>query len=166
MGDILMIFSIKKYALAFSIMACFSSLSFANSEIKMNPEHRKALLYGVTQNVTREWLENDPVGAGCWDAAKSGDDVSLFAVYIIAKSTPIIIGYREAMANAAKSEGDNYDRYEMLKNAYNKIKVKEAGWYLQRTPAAVMHCMEISGGLDLSEEKEILSNEVRKRLDF
>lgn len=136
------------------------------SQTRMEPEHRQALLYGVTQNVTEEYLFNDPTTSGCWQAAKNGDDVSLFAIYIIAKSTPIMVKYRDAMNKAVKSKGDVRSRYQIMEDAYYAINPKEAGWYLQRVPAAVIHCLEVSGGIDLDSEKKALADGVRKRLNL
>lgn len=158
-----MALSIKKLtlctSLAFSL--AFSSAVGA-SEIKMKPEHRRALLSGVTKNVTDEYLRNDPTTSGCWQAAKNGDDVSLLAIYIIAKSTPIMVKYRDAMNRTVKSSGTVSERYQIMREAYDSLNVEEAGWYLQRVPAAVIHCLEVSGGIDLSAEKEALAEGIRE----
>lgn len=132
----------------------------------MSEDHRRALLYGVTQNVTEEYLMNDPTTSGCWAAAKNGDDVSLFAIYIIAKSTPIMVKYRDAMNKAVKHTGGAMSRYKIMEEAYYAINPEEAGWYLQRVPAAVIHCLEVSGDIDLSEEKKALAEGVKERLNL
>lgn len=141
------------------------TLSFsAFSEVRMNSDHRKALIYGVKQNVSDEFLMADPMTRGCWRSALEGNDVSLFAMYIIARSTPILVKYRDAMNKAVKSDGDLDTRYNYLFEAYSSFDPSKASWYLQRTPAAVLHCLEVSSGVDLSAEKKYLSDSVKERL--
>lgn len=141
------------------------SLSVA-SEVKMKHEHREALIYGVTQNVSNEFISSDPMLDGCWRSAIKGNDVSLLSMYVIARSTPIIVKYRDAMDKAVKSGGSNQDKYNYLFEAYSSFDPDKASWYLQRTPAAVLHCMEVSSGVDLSVEKKYLSDSIRERLDL
>lgn len=140
--------------------------SSAVSEVRMSPDHREALIYGVTQNVSNEFLMADPMTRGCWQSAINGNDVSLFAMYIIARSTPILVKYRDAMNKAVKSEEGLDARYNHLYEAYSSFDPNKASWYLQRTPAAVLHCLEVSSGVDLSSEKKYLSESIKKRLDL
>ena len=165
-GWVFMRVSLLAVKMAIVLTAGSFSLGAAAQDVQFTQQQRSSVMSEIPRLVNEQFFTDDETLSGCWEAAKKGDDTSLFAVYVAAKAYPIMVKYREGMGQAATMSGSNDDRFQALKNAFDAIDYQEANAFLSRFPGAIMHCIEVSGGVNLDRERNYLSREIRKELNL
>lgn len=157
---------IKKFLIMGLVASCsLSSVAMAQGEVEYTHAERMVLMNRLPDLVQPEFFSKDKVMADCWEAAKRGDDTSLYAVYVMAESYPIMIKYQEGMNEVLSAGKSDTQKYETLKSNVLDLDPQRALYYLNKVPGAMMHCAEISG-FDMSDEKAYLGQKIRKELDL
>lgn len=156
-----------KKTLFFSMvfLSSFSSSLFAQDEVSYTPAERIAVMNKLPDLVNAEFFKTDSIVSSCWEAAKRGDDTSLYAVYVLAESYPLMVKYQDGMSKAVKYGKSDSQKYDMIKETVMNLNPQRAIYFLNKMPGAVLHCASVSG-YDLEDEKAYLSEKIRKELDL